>query len=139
MPEPKGAVAEAIGGTDFVGDMTREGDVQALIELAEETYGAVDVFCSNAGIIRLGGEDAPDAEWQLCWDLHLMAHVYAARLLAPKMAERGDGYFVNTASAAGLLSHPNSATYAVTKHAAVAFAEWLAINYGDKGVKASVL
>ncbi len=134
-----GGVAAEIGGTAFAGDMTSEADIQALITLAEETYGPIDVFCSNAGIIRLGSEQAPNDEWQLCWDLHLMAHVYAARALAPKMAERGNGYLVNTASAAGLLSHVNSATYTVTKHAAVAFAEWLSIAYGDQGVRVSVL
>jgi len=132
-------VAEEIGATPFAGDMTSETDIQVLIALAEDTYGPIDVFCSNAGIIRLGDETAPDEEWQLCWDLHLMAHVYAARALASKMAQRGAGYLVNTASAAGLLSHVNSATYTVTKHAAVAFAEWLSIAYGDKGVRVSVL
>lgn len=132
-------VADEIGGQAFVGDMTSEADIQALIRLAEDTYGAIDVFCSNAGIIRLGSEQAPDDEWRLCWDLHLMAHVFAARALAPKMALRGDGYLLNTASAAGLLSHVNSATYTVTKHAAVAFAEWISINYGARGVKVSVL
>ena len=132
-------IADEVGGKAFIGDMTQETDIQALIAMAEETYGDIDVFCSNAGIIRLGTEQASNDEWQLCWDLHLMAHVYAARALAPKMATRGDGYLVNTASAAGLLSHVNSATYTVTKHAAVAFAEWISIAYGDRGVKVSVL
>jgi len=132
-------VADEVGGKAFIGDMTQETDIQALITMAEETYGDIDVFCSNAGIIRLGTEQASNDEWQLCWDLHLMAHVYAARALAPKMATRGEGYLVNTASAAGLLSHVNSATYTVTKHAAVAFAEWISIAYGDRGVKVSVL
>jgi len=136
---PLKSVADEIGGHAVSGDMTSEADVQALIKTAEDKFGDIDIFCSNAGIIRLGGEDAPNDEWQLCWDLHLMAHVYAARDLAPKMAARGDGYLVNTASAAGLLSHVNSATYTVTKHAAVAFAEWISINYGNQGVKVSVL
>jgi len=137
--EPLNAVAEEIGGVALPCDATREADIAALIDQAETASGPIDVFCSNAGVIRLGTEQAPDTDWQLCWDLHLMAHVYAARALAPKMAERGTGYLVNTASAAGLLSHVNSATYTVTKHAAVAFAEWLSITYGDRGVKVSVL
>ena len=132
-------VADEVGGKAFIGDMTQETAIQELIAMAEKTFGDIDVFCSNAGIIRLGTEQASNDEWQLCWDLHLMAHVYAARALAPKMATRGDGYLVNTASAAGLLSHVNSATYTVTKHAAVAFAEWISIAYGDKGVKVSIL
>ena len=87
----------------------------------------------------MGGEETPDADWRLNWDIHVMAHVYAARALAPAMAARGSGYLVITASAAGLLNHLDSASYAVTKHAAVAFAEWLAITYGDRGVQVSVL
>ena len=120
-------------------DVSKETELQDLIAKAEQAYGDIDVFCSNAGIHRKGGEEVPNDEWQLNWDIHVMAHVYAARVLAPKMAQRGDGYLVNTASAAGLLSHVNSATYAVTKHAAVAFAEWISITYGNRGVKVSVL
>ncbi len=132
-------IALEVGGVAFVGDMTSETDILALIKTTEETYGEIDIFCSNAGVIHLGSEQAPNDEWQNCWNLHLMAHVFAARNLAPKMATRGDGYLLNTASAAGLLSHVNSATYTVTKHAAVAFAEWISIAYGDSGVKVSVL
>ena len=132
-------IAIEVRGEAFTGDMTSETDILKLIKQAEDQYGEIDVFCSNAGIIHLGSEQASNNEWQSCWDLHLMAHVYAARYLAPKMATRGDGYLLNTASAAGLLSHVNSATYTVTKHAAVAFAEWLSIAYGDRGVKISVL
>lgn len=137
--EPLRAVAEEIGGLAVTCDVTKESDIIALAAAAEDAYGPIDVFCSNAGIARNGGEESPDALWQLNWDLHVMAHVYAARTVAPKMAARGSGYLVNTASAAGLLSHLDSATYAVTKHAAVAFAEWLAITYGDRGVRVSVL
>ena len=133
------AVAEEIGGLPIVTDVSREGDIQTLVERTETEIGPIDIFCSNAGIAWLGGEDVPDADWQKNWDIHVMAHVYAARAVAPKMAARGDGYLVNTASAAGLLSHVNSATYAVTKHAAVALAEWLSIEYGTRGVKVSVL
>ena len=137
--EPLRAVAEEIGGLAVTCDVTKEPDIIALAAAAADAYGPIDVFCSNAGIARNGGEESPDALWQLNWDLHVMAHVYAARTVAPKMAARGSGYLVNTASAAGLLSHLDSATYAVTKHAAVAFAEWLAITYGDRGVRVSVL
>ena len=102
-------------------------------------HGEIDIFCSNAGVFRLGDENAPNDEWRMNWEIHVMAHVYAARNLAPKMAARGGGYLVNTSSAAGVLTHIDSVTYSVSKHAAVAFAEWLSITYGDRGVKVSVL
>lgn len=136
---PLRAVADEIGGLAVPCDVTDERAVQALAAAAEERFGDVDVFCSNAGVAVEGGEEAPDDEWRLNFDLHVMAHVYAARVVAPKMAARGSGYLVNTASAAGLLTHVESATYAVTKHAAVAFAEYLTIAYGDRGVRVSVL
>ena len=136
---PLRAVADEIGGLAVPCDVTDERAVQALAAAAEERFGAIDVFCSNAGVAVEGGEEAPDDEWRLNFDLHVMAHVYAARAVAPKMAARGSGYLVNTASAAGLLTHVESATYAVTKHAAVAFAEYLTIAYGDRGVRVSVL
>ena len=139
LTNPVHRIAEQINGLPFVGDMTSEDDILTLIERTEEYFGEIDIFCSNAGTIYLGSEQAPNEEWQYCWNLHLMAHVFAARHLAPRMATRGDGYILNTASAAGLLSHVESATYTVTKHAAVAFAEWISISYGSKGVKVSVL
>ena len=120
-------------------DVADEADIKRLVAAAEDAFGPIDVFVSNAGIACMGGVDAPDEEWRQNWDIHVMAHVYAARAVAPKMAARGSGYLVNTASAAGLLSHVESATYTVTKHAAVAFAEWLSIVYGDRGVRVSVL
>ncbi len=132
-------VAAEIGGLAVGCDVTDEAAIQRLVAVTEDAFGPIDIFVSNAGLARMGGEDAPDAEWQQCWDVHVMAHVYAARALAPAMAARGGGYLVNTASAAGLLSHTQSATYAVTKHAAVAFAEWLSIAYGARGVRVSVL
>ena len=132
-------VAGEIDGLAVTCDVTKEGDILRLVTETEAAFGPIDVFCSNAGIAIMGGEDTPDAAWQQCWDVHVMAHVYAARAVAPKMAARGSGYLVNTASAAGLLSHVQSATYSVTKHAAVAFAEWLSITYGDRGVCVSVL
>ncbi len=136
---PLQAVADEIGGLAVPCDATDERALQALVAAAEERFGPIDVFCSNAGVANDGGEEAPDEEWRLNFDLHVMAHVYAARAVAPKMAARGSGYLVNTASAAGLLTHVGSATYAVTKHAAVALAEFLAIAYGDRGVRVSVL
>lgn len=132
-------VANEINGLPVLCDVTKESDIQNLVQQAEARFGPIDVFCSNAGLLRPGGEEAPDSDWQLNWQVHLMAHVYAARAVAPKMAARGSGYLVNTVSAAGLLTHVNHATYAVTKHAAIGFAEYLSIAYGDQGVKVSVL
>ena len=120
-------------------DVGAEAGVKGLVAAAEARFGHVDVFCSNAGIIRDGTEDAPDSEWSLSWQVHVMAHVYAARAVVPGMAKRGSGYLLNTASAAGLLTSLPSATYAVTKHAAIALAEYLAIQHGDAGVRVSVL
>jgi NAD(P)-dependent dehydrogenase (short-subunit alcohol dehydrogenase family) len=136
---PLREVADGVGGLAVPCDVAKEADIRKLVAAAEAAYGPIDIFCSNAGIARLGDEDVSNDEWQLNWDIHVMAHVYAARAVAPGMAERGSGYLINTASAAGLLSHVYSATYSVTKHAAVAFAEWLSIAYGDKGVRVSVL
>jgi NAD(P)-dependent dehydrogenase (short-subunit alcohol dehydrogenase family) len=136
---PLQALARETGGLAVGCDVGKETDIVALVARAEERFGPVDVFCSNAGLVREGDEAAPDGDWAVNWSVHLMSHVYAARAVVKKMAARGSGYIVNTASAAGLLTSIPSATYAVTKHAAVAFAEWLAITYGDKGVRVSVL
>ena len=132
-------VASEVGGLAIPCDVSNEGEIQNLIQEVEDKLGPIDIFCSNAGIARMGDEDSSNEDWQLNWDIHVMAHVYAARVLAPKMAERGSGYLINTASAAGLLSHIQSATYSVTKHAAVSFAEWLSIKYRHLGVRGSVL
>ena len=120
-------------------DVTRERELRALVAAAEDRFGPIDLFCSNAGVIALGGPEAPDRDWQLSLDVNVMAHVYAARIVVPAMLERGGGYLLQTASAAGLLTQLGSAPYSVTKHAALAFAEWLAITYGDAGLKVSVL
>jgi len=120
-------------------DVSVEAEVQALVAAAVEAFGPVDLFCSNAGIAIGGGVEALDADWQRIWDVNLMAHVYAARAVLPSMLERGDGYLLNTASAAGLLTNLGAAPYAVTKHAAVALAEWLAVTHGDEGIKVSCL
>ncbi|MEC9347314.1 MAG: SDR family oxidoreductase [Pseudomonadota bacterium] len=136
---PLQAVAAEIGAIGVQTDVASEASIRNLVAVTEEKVGPVDVFFSNAGIARLGDEHVPDAEWTLNWNVHVMAHVYAARAVVPKMVARGGGYLVNTASAAGLLAQVDSATYSVTKHAAVAFAEWLSINYGGDGVRVSCL
>ena len=132
-------VAEEIGGHAVALDVARSDDTARVIDELWRKYDGIDLFCSNAGIISYGGPEAPDADWQRIWDINVMGHVFAARALVPLMMARGSGYLLNTASAAGLLSQIGSAPYAVTKHAAVAFAEWLSITYGDKGVKVSCL
>jgi NAD(P)-dependent dehydrogenase (short-subunit alcohol dehydrogenase family) len=135
------AVARQIGGAaqPMACDVSAEDDVLRVIDDTEREHGPVDLFCSNAGIGTGGGPEATNDAWQRIWDINLMAHVYAARHLVPRMLDRGDGYLLNTASAAGLLTQIGSAPYAVTKHAAVAFAEWLSIAYGDRGIKVSCL
>ena len=132
-------VAEEIRGLAVRADVSREDDVIELIKRATAAYGAIDLFCSNAGIALEGGVETPDNDWQRIWDVNVMAHVYAARAVLPGMLARGGGYLLQTASAAGLLTQIGSAPYAVTKHAAVAFAEWLAITYGDRGIRVSCL
>ena len=131
--------ARMVDGVAFTTDVSKEADIQHLIETVEAEHGGIDLFCSNAGIGFGGGAETPDDKWQLIWEVNVMAHVWAARHLVPRMAARGGGYLLNTASAAGLLSQVGSASYAVTKHAAVALAEWLALTHGDEGIKVSVL
>jgi len=133
------AVAAEVGGRAFETNVGLEADIKTLIETVEAEEGPIDLFCSNAGIGIRGGAEASNDGWQRIWDINVMAHVWAARYLVPLMAERGGGYLLNTASAAGLLSQIGSAPYAVTKHAAVGLAEWLAITHGDQGIKVSVL
>jgi NAD(P)-dependent dehydrogenase (short-subunit alcohol dehydrogenase family) len=133
------AVAEACGGRAEAFDVSDEAAVKDVVARAESESGPIDLFVSNAGIGVGGGVDVPDDKWQLIWDVNVMAHVYAARAVLPGMIERGEGYLLNTASAAGLLTQIGSAPYAVTKHAAVALAEWIAVTHGHQGIKVSVL
>src|SRR5256885_10554976 len=132
-------VADEIGGDAVSTDVGVEADIKSLVERTEQHHGPIDLFCSNAGIAVGGGVDATDEDWQRIWDINLMAHVYAARAVLPGMLARGEGYLLHTASAAGLLTNLGAAPYAVTKHGAVALAEWLAITYGDAGIKVSCL
>ena len=132
-------VAAGIGGVGHRLDVGVEGDLVALIEDTERRYGAIDLFCSNAGIGVGEGLDASDEVWNRIWRVNTLSHVWAARCLVPKMIARGGGYLLSTASAAGLLTQLGSVTYAVTKHAAVALAEWIAITHGRDGIKVSVL
>ncbi len=134
------AVASELNALAVQTNVANEADIVALVKAANEAYGPIDLFVSNAGIGGApGGIEAPNEAWQQIWEINTMAHVYAARAVIPQMLERGSGYLVNTASAAGLLSQIGAAGYAVTKHAAVAFAEWLSITYGERGIKVSCL
>ncbi len=133
------ALAAEIGGVGLRADVGRHEDVTVVVDEIEAEHGPIDLFCSNAGILIMGGEEVPDDDWQRIWDVNVMSHIHAARALVPRMLARGGGYLLNTASAAGLLSQIGSAPYSVTKHAAVGFAEWLSITYGERGLKVSVL
>ncbi|MFO1117522.1 MAG: SDR family oxidoreductase [Beijerinckiaceae bacterium] len=137
-------VADAIGGIAYACDVSKEPEIQRIVEEVERNVGPISIFCSNAGIGDFGGrpDDAtsqPNDQWQRGWEVNLMAHVYAARACLPHMIRRGEGYFMNTASAAGLLNQIGNAVYGVTKHAAVGFAEILAITHRDQGIRVSVL
>lgn len=132
-------VAQQIGGVAMTVNVGVEAEIAALVARVESEVGPIDLFCSNAGILVAGGVEVPDADWQRIWEINVMSQVWAARHVVPRMIERGDGYLLNTASAAGLLNQIGAAPYGVTKHAAVGLAEWLAITYGDQGIKVSVL
>ena len=131
-------LAQEIGAHPLVCDLATEAGTRELVEATEARFGPIDLFCANAGITAAGGVELPDEVWMRMWQINVMAHVQAARLLVPRMLERGSGHFLVTASAAGLLSQFD-APYAVTKHAAVAFTEWLSIEYGDQGIGVSCL
>ena len=142
------AVAQEIKGLAVPCDVSVEADMTALIDAALLSFGRIDLFCANAGILAGSrpddpaapiGPDAPDEDWDRVWRVNVVSHIYAARALVPLMLDQGGGYILVTASAAGLLTMLNNAPYSVTKHAAVAFAEWLAITYGDRGLRVSCL
>jgi NAD(P)-dependent dehydrogenase (short-subunit alcohol dehydrogenase family) len=135
-----GINAERPGAAIAAGaDVADTAQIQQLITLAESGFGPVDLYFANAGITGVVGLDATEKEWDRSFDVNVRAHIRAAQLLIPGWVERGEGYFISTASAAGLLTQLGSATYAVTKHAAVGFAEWLNISYADQGVRVSCL
>ncbi len=133
------AVARAIGGRAFELDVSNEKAVAAMIREVEDQDGPIDLFCANAGILTLGGLEADNAAWQRTWEVNVMSQLFAARHMVPRMAARGGGYLLFTASAAGLLSQVGAAPYAVTKHASVALAEWVAFSHHDAGIRVSVL
>jgi NAD(P)-dependent dehydrogenase (short-subunit alcohol dehydrogenase family) len=139
--EPAARLAESLGPSALAitADVADEADVIAAVRATEERFGPIDLLVSNAGIGTGGGVEAPNDAWQAIWEVNLMAHVYAARAVLPGMIARGEGYLLNTASAAGLLTNLGAAPYSVTKHAAVGLAEWLAITHGDQGIKVSCL
>ncbi|HEY2637933.1 MAG TPA: SDR family oxidoreductase, partial [Solirubrobacteraceae bacterium] len=134
------AVAAEIGdgALGLACDVSDAAALDGLIDRAEDEFGPVDLFCANAGV-GVGSELGELAEWELAFGVNVFAHIHAARRLVPGWLERGQGYFLTTASAAGLLTQVGSAPYAVTKHAAVAFAEWLRVTYGARGVRVSCL
>jgi NAD(P)-dependent dehydrogenase (short-subunit alcohol dehydrogenase family) len=138
------SVAGELGALGLSCDVARESDVQNFVQRTENAFGPIDLFCSNAGIALMDPDprnaaSAPNSDFERNWNIHVMAHVFAARALLPQMMQRGSGYFLNTVSAAGLLSQIGSATYSATKHAAIGFAESLAITHRDQGIKVSVL
>jgi NAD(P)-dependent dehydrogenase (short-subunit alcohol dehydrogenase family) len=132
-------IAAEFGGLPAAGDAASASGVAELVAHARAELGSIDLFCANAGVAVPGGPDAPEAGWERSWEVNVLAHVRAARLLLPEWLDRGRGHFLATVSAAGLLTMVGSAPYAVTKHAALAFAEWLAVTYGDRGVRVQAL
>jgi NAD(P)-dependent dehydrogenase (short-subunit alcohol dehydrogenase family) len=139
-PDTTRSAAEQLGGLGVPADVGREEDIRDLIARAEEANGPIDLFFSNAGITGpSGGPEVLDADWDLLWRVNTMSHVWAARALLPGMLDRGEGYLCSTASAAGLLAQLGAIGYTVTKHGAVAVAEWLSMTYGDRGIRVSCL
>jgi NAD(P)-dependent dehydrogenase (short-subunit alcohol dehydrogenase family) len=128
------SVAASCGGTAVPGDAASADGVTALISRSREVLGDIDLYCANAGIVRNGGPEIPDADWEDSWQVNVMGHVRAARLLLPGWLERGSGHFIATVSAAGLLAMPGTASYSVTKHGALSFAEWLSFTYRHQGL-----
>ncbi len=132
-------VAAEIGGTPYTLDVSDEAALVAMVDEVEAAHGPIDVFVSNAGFVTSGGVEDSNERIQKMWEVHVLAHIYAARAVLPSMIARGEGYLLNTASAAGLLTQLGSLSYSITKHAAVALAEWLAITHHHQGIRVSVL
>jgi NAD(P)-dependent dehydrogenase (short-subunit alcohol dehydrogenase family) len=132
-------LAKEIGGISARTDVAVESDIIRIVQQSTAAFGPIDLFCSNAGIATEGGGEVADEAWQRIWSINVMSHIYAARAVLPSMLKRGEGYLLQTVSAAGLLSQVGSAPYSVTKHAALAFGEWLSITYGDAGIRVSCL
>jgi len=132
-------VAQAVGGIALPGDAASDEGARGLVEAADAALGGIDLFCANAGVGTGGGPEAPDTDWDHAWQVNVMAHVHAARYLLPGWLERGHGHLLVTVSAAGLLTMPGAAPYAVTKHAALGFAEWMAMTYGGRGITVQAL
>jgi NAD(P)-dependent dehydrogenase (short-subunit alcohol dehydrogenase family) len=132
-------VAESIGALPVTCDVRDQQAIEELVAAAESAFGPIDLFFSNAGIGIPGGLEVSDADWRNIIEVNFLGHLYAARAVIPSMLDRGGGYLLHTSSAAGLLTEMSSAPYAVTKHAVVSLAEWLAIEYGDQGLKVSCL
>jgi len=136
------AVAASLQGTEAISatlDVTDADATSALVDRLIAQFGGIDLYCANAGIATGAGLDASAQMWQQSWDINVMGHVHAASALVPHWLERGEGYLVTTASAAGLLTMVGDAPYSATKHAAVALAEWLSITYGAQGIRVSCL
>ena len=142
QPGIDATVSDLASKTNAVGircDVSKEDEINSLVNRTLEQFGHIDLFCSNAGIFTAGGESVSTKAWQQIWEINVMAHVFAARSVLPSMLERGEGYLLNTSSAAGLFNQVGSAPYSTTKHAAIGFAEWLSITYGNRGINVSVL
>lgn len=137
--ETSAQTAAELGCIAMSADVAKEDDIIRIIEDTEKDVGPIDLFCNNAGVIFGASEQSSNEEWQAIWEINVMAHVYSARHLVPRMIKRGGGYFLNTASAAGLLNQIGGAAYGTTKHAAVGFGEWLAMTYAHQGIKVSLL
>jgi NAD(P)-dependent dehydrogenase (short-subunit alcohol dehydrogenase family) len=131
--------AAEVNGLAVTVDVANEADIVNLVERAEAEVGPIDLFCSNAGIATSCDLATPNEDWQRIWEINVMSHVYGARAVVPRMIARGGGYLLNTSSAAGLLNQIGSASYGVTKHAAIGFGEWVALTHGHEGIKVSML
>jgi NAD(P)-dependent dehydrogenase (short-subunit alcohol dehydrogenase family) len=133
------AVSDEVGAVSVTGNAASDDGITRLITAAKETLGEIDLFCANAGIAPNGGPDTPEDVWARAWDVNVMSHVRASKLLLPEWLERGKGHFLATVSAAGLLTSLGSAPYAVTKHGALAYAEWLSATYRHRGITVQAL